>query len=277
MDIDFKEVQYIVAKKNVLNNLNIRLKAGKINAIMGHTGSGKSIIGEMLESVIKPTKGIILVGDHDITQKMSSKDINDLRFNVGMVSQFPENDFFCETVRDEISFGLDLFNYKKNNIEKRVNDSLKMVGLDSSYLDRDPFTLSTGEIRLVALASVLAFNPKVIVFDEPTVGLDSKERKTLLSILRTIKHRYGKTVILFSHDSDFIYQLADYIFILGNGKVVLDGTKLDVFQDDLKLKQNGILLPKIVAFEKLVKRNKNIKINNRDDINDLIKDILRNY
>ena len=194
---------------------------------------------------------------------------------IGLVFQFPEEQFFCKTVKQEIEFGMNCFHYKTRTIEKRVIDSLKMVGLDESYLDRDPFTLSHGEMRSVAIASVLAFNPKIIVLDEPTVGLDSDCKKNLARMIRILKTRYSKNIIVVSHDTDFLLKVADTISVLENGQIVLTGNKYDVFSNEKVMKENNIKVPKIIQFSNLVKKKKNIKIGYRDEINDLIKDIYR--
>lgn len=275
MEVKYNDVQYIVSNKKILDDIDLRIKVGAINVIIGSIGSGKSSLVEMLNAVIYPTKGNVKVGQFNISSTEKIKNINDLRFNVGYISQFPEEQFFCENVKKEIAFEIDFFNYRKNNIDKRISDSLKMVGLDDSYLKRDPFSLSGGEARRVALASALVINPEILVIDEPTYGLDSQGKTNLIKILRTIKRRYNKTIIIVTNDVEFAHILADYIFVLDNGKVVLEGDKYDIFKKGTKLKKYGIIVPKIIEFE-LLALNKNKKLGFRDEMNDLIKDILRN-
>ena len=165
--------------------------------------------------------------------------------------------------------------FKKSvkSIEKHVSDALLMVGLDDSYLNRNPFTLSSGEMRKVAIASILAFNPKVVILDEPTIGLDNQSKKNLIKIIKLLKNRYKKTVIIVSNDTDLLLQIADHVVLLDKGKIIYDNNKYEVFKQDLE--KYGLKRPKIIEFEQMVLEKKNIKIGYRDDINDLMKDVYR--
>ena len=159
------------------------------------------------------------------------------------------------------------------NIEKHILDALLMVDLDATYLNRNPFTLSSGEMRKVAIASILAFNPKVIILDEPTIGLDNQSKKNLIKIIKLLKTRYKKTIIIVSNDTDLLLQIAEHIILLDKGKIIYDGNKYEVFKQDLE--KYGLKKPKIIEFEQLVLEKKHIKIGYRDDINDLMKDVYR--
>lgn len=276
MEVKFNNIEYIINDKKIIDNVNVKLKKGQINSIIGASGSGKSTLSQMLNALIYPTSGDINIGNFTIDSQNKFNNVNDLLFNVGLVFQFPEQQFFCETVQKEIAFGLEFFNYKKDKLDKRIADALKLVELPIEYLKRDPFSLSSGEMRKVAIASVLAINPEIIVLDEPTVGLDMKSKTSLIKILKTIKRRYNKTIVIISHDVEFLYQLTDYAFVLNRGRIILEGDKYQVFKEDQILKQNGILVPKIMEFELLVQKSKKINLGYRDDIKDLVKDILRN-
>lgn len=280
MEVKFNRVGYIYNKGDefenpILKDISFDFKVGQVHAIVGKSGSGKTTILELTDGLIIPTSGSIDVGNHHLVSDKSLKNINDLRIKVGLVFQFPEEQFFCKTVKQEIEFGMNCFHYKTNTIEKRTLDALKMVGLDESYLERDPFTLSHGEMRSVAIASVLAFNPKVILFDEPTVGLDSTSKKNLIRLIKILKNRYSKNIIIVSHDTDFLLKICDTVSVLQDGKIVLSGNKYDVFSNDAIMKKNHIKVPRIIEFSNLVKKKKGIKIGYRDEINDLIKDIYR--
>ena len=160
-------------------------------------------------------------------------------------------------------------------MSKRVSDALKMVGLDDSYLSRNPHTLSSGEKRKVAIASILVFNPQVIIFDEPTVGLDSNSKRNLMRLIKMLKNKYNKTIIIVTQDVDFLHKIVDYVYILEDGKVILEGDKYTVFSEVETLLKHGITVPKLVEFSHKVLKEKNIKMGYRDEINDLIKDIYR--
>lgn len=272
VDFSYKKFNYL--DKEVLKNININFMKGKINAIIGKSGSGKTTLVELINNILIPTNGQIKIDDYLITNKKFDKSL-ELRFNIGLIYQFPEEQFFGNTVYEELCLTLRLFNYKMNEIDKRIEDSLKMVGLNNTYLDKNPLMLSRGEKRKLALASSLLINPKVLILDEPTIGLDSKSKNDLIKLLRMLKNRYNKTIIIISHDMDFIHKFVDYIYVLYNKEIVLEGSKYDVFKQVKELKKYGIKVPKIIEFENKVLNKKKIKIGYRDDINDLIKDIYR--
>lgn len=281
MEVKFENVSFSYnpntsIEKEVLKNINMTIEEGKITSIIGKSGSGKTTIAELIDFLIIPTEGKITIGENEITPKKSTlSKTKKIRKDVGLVFQFPEEQFFNMTVEDEISFSLKYYKYKTVELKKRVLDSLIMVGLDESYLKRNPFTLSNGEKRKVAIASTLALNPKVIIFDEPTIGMDSKSKKNFISLLRKLKTRYQKTIVLISHDIDFVHILSDYIYVLDNKSIYMEGKKYDVFKKQSQLENIEIKVPKIIEFSNLVKDTKGIKIGYRDNINDLIKDIYR--
>ncbi len=262
-------------EKEILNNINFKIHKNKVNAIIGKSGSGKTSLIEMIMSLIIPTEGRIKVDNCYIDKKQKIKNIYLLRFNIGFIFEFPEDQFFNSTVKKEIEFALKTFNYKVENIDERVQNSLKMVGLDESYLKRNPLTLSNGEKRKVAIASILVFNPKVIIFDEPTVGLDSNSKNNLIRLIKMLRNNYNKTIIIVSQDVDFLHKISDQIFVLSNKTIILEGNKYDVFSNYELLQKHGIGVPKIMEFSNKVLKEKNIKMGYRDEINDLIKDIYR--
>src|SRR5574344_268762 len=280
MEIKYDKVNYIYnentpLKKVALKDINLVIEDSKINAIIGTSGSGKTTLIEMINSLLVPTKGSVTVDSDIISRQSTIKNINVLRRKVGIVFQFPEEQFFNLTVKKEIEFGLLSFNYRTNELDKRVSDALKMVGLDDSYLERDPFKLSNGEQRKVAIASILVYNPKIIILDEPTIGLDYNSKNNLKDLIRKLKNRYNKTVIIISHDIDFIHSISDFVVLLDKGKVIATGNKYDILANPDALNYYKIKMPKVVEFSYKVLKDKGIKMGYRDDINDLLKDIYR--
>ena len=278
MEVKFNHVFYVYNEKTplskiVLGNINTTFKEGKITSIMGKSGSGKTTLIELINALIIPSKGNIQVGSRVISKTRKIKNINNLRYKIGLVFQVPEEQFFCKTVKEEIEFGMKYFNKSVKSIQKHISDALIMMELDDSYLNRNPFTLSSGEMRKVAIASVLAFNPKVIILDEPTIGLDNKSKENLIKIIKLLKNRYKKTIIVVSNDADLLLKISDHVILLDKGKIVLEGNKYDVFKQDIE--KYSLKRPKIIEFEQLVLEKKGIKIGYRDDINDLMKDVYR--
>lgn len=278
MEVKFNNVYYVYNEKTplsklVLGDINTTFKEGTINGIIGRSGSGKTTMVELINALILPTKGNVTVGSKVIRKTRKIKNINNLRYRIGLVFQFPEEQFFCKTVKEEIEFGMRYFKKTVKSIEKHVSDALLMVGLDDSYLTRNPYTLSSGEMRKVAIASILAFNPKIVILDEPTIGLDNSSKENLIKIIKLLKNRYHKTVIIVSNDTDMLHKISDHIVLLDKGKIVLEGSKYEVFKQDIE--KYGVKKPKIIEFEELVYKEKNIKIGYRDDINDLMKDVYR--
>lgn len=276
MEINVKNVKYQYQNENsfVLKGINMHIEEGKITGILGKSGSGKTTLLEMFNALRIPSEGTIEIGDFCIGKNIDIN-VTNLRFQVGLVFQFPEDQFFALTVKEELELPLKFYNYNKNKIEERIISSLQMVGLDPIYLDKNPQTLSNGEKRKVALASILVLNPSILVLDEPTIGLDSESASNFIKLLRLLKRRYNKTIIIASHNTELLHKIVDYLYVINDGKVVLEGNKYDVFKQEKLLKKYGIKVPKIMEFSNTVLEKKNKKIGYRDEINDLIKDIYR--
>lgn len=280
MEIKFKDVSFSYnantsIENKILDNINITFETGKVYGLIGKSGSGKTSLIQLINGLLLPTDGKIMLGKYKIDSRTKAKALKQLRSNVGIVFQNSEEQFFCHTVREEIEFGMINFEIKTDSIDKKAIDALKIVGLNETYLERNPLLLSHGEMRKVALASILAYNPKIIILDEPTIGLDDLGKKNLIKIIRKLKMRYNKTFIIVSHDTNFLLQIVDHVYLLENGIISLSGDKYTVLSNENVLKKNNILVPDILAFSNLVLKKKNIKLGFRDDINDLIKDIYR--
>ena len=272
MEIKFDKVNFTYKKINyceheVLKNINIKLKAGKINAIVGKSGSGKTTLLELITGILKPTTGKVLIDEKEIDNLNNA-------FDIGYVSQ-DNNQFLQKTVKEELEMLLKLYNYKLKEKKKRINDSLIMVGLNEKYLNLNINNLSSGEKKKLALASALILNPSILIIDEPVIGLDRKTKEELKKIFRILKTRYNKTIIFVSNNLDFVLEVADYVYVLYDKEIVLEGKKIDVLSKTDILKKYGIIGPNINSFENLVLTKKQIKIGYRYEINDLIKDIYR--
>lgn len=268
MAIDFKNVSFKYnefSEKNIIEDINIELDDNIIYGLIGKSGSGKTTLLELIDGLLKPTRGKILVNGIESIKKENKK-------NIGFVFQFPEEQFFEVTVKKEIEFALKNFKIKKLN----AKDALKLVGLKEEYLDKKLNELSSGEARLVAIASLLVYNPKIILFDEPTIGLDCKNKKKLIKIIKKLKNEYGKTIIIVSHDIDLLYEISERIIAIGDCKIILYGDTDSVFSETKLIKKYDIPIPNIIKFENLVRTKKNIKLMHTKSINDLIKEVYRN-
>ena len=272
MEVVFNSVKFKKAK----NELVFSLKEGKTYGLIGSSGSNKTKILELISGIELPASGSACVCGYDINKDTKDEVLYKVRKNVGYLFENTIEQFFQETVYDEIAFALKNYEYKSENIDDHIKKSLKLVGLDESYLDRNPFSLSCGEAKKVALATIVAYNPKVVLLDDPTLGLDYKSKKDLIKLIRVLKKRYKKTIIVASKDVEFLHKIVDDIIVINNNKVVLSGTKYNVFSNKALLSKLGFEIPKIIEFSDLVKDKKNIKLGYRDEMNDLMKDIYRN-
>lgn len=258
-----------------LKDITMHIKSENITGIIGSSGSGKTTILELIDALLLPTRGSITVGDFTFSKKNPLKNPNEMRSKIGFVFQFPEQQFFNPTVKQELEVSLNLFQYKIDQKEKRITSALFMMGLNETYLTRDPVTLSNGEKRQLAVACALVHNPKILLLDEPTIGLDEKAKKDFIRLLVMLKRRYKKTIVIATHDMDFIHKIADYLYVIDEKKVLLEGDKYSVFKQVDFLNEHHIAVPQLIDFSFCVLKRKNIKIGYRDEINDLIKDIYR--
>lgn len=220
---------------------------GSYTAFIGHTGSGKSTIMQLLNGLHLPTEGLVRVGQVPITAQSKNKDIKSVRKVVGLVFQFPESQLFAETVLDDVAFGPQNFGVSKVDAQERASEALKRVGIPEELHGKNPFDLSGGQMRRVAIAGILAMQPEILVLDEPTAGLDPQGRKELMTLFKEL-HDSGMTIVLVTHLMDDVADYATAVNVMENGRLVLSGSPKDVFQevDFLKSKQLGV--PKITNF-----------------------------
>ena len=271
MKVDFKHVcfAYNNKEKYALNDINLAINQNEIIFVLGHTGSGKSTFVQHLNGLLFPTTGEVNVEIDNICYKVDKKEkrIKELRKNIGLVFQFPENQLFESTVLKDVMFGPLNFGYDQKEAERLAKSSLSLLGIDESYYERSPFDLSGGEKRKVAIAGVIASKPKILVLDEPTSSLDNKSTKEFFSILKRLKEK-GILVIVVSHDVNLCYEYADKVLILSEGNMEYFGEYQNAFTEIDILKRANIEKPFVLkAKEKL-----NIKSNARN-IKELVKSI----
>ncbi len=229
-------------ERTALKNCSIKIEQGEYVAIIGHTGSGKSTLVQMLNGLIKPDSGKVLLDGKDIWEK--PKKIKNVRFKVGMVFQFPEYQLFAETVREDIAYGPTNQGYNDNEIKAIVEDTAKLVGI-TSLLDKSPFDLSGGEKRRAAIAGVMAMAPKVLILDEPTAGLDPRGRETVLDLVDKYRRETGATIILVSHSMEDVAARAERVIVLHDGKLEMTGTVSEVFSRAEELSGMGLKIPQV--------------------------------
>ena len=230
-----------------LFNINLDILDGSYTAFIGHTGSGKSTIMQLLNGLHVPTTGIVSVDKQDITNHSKNKEIKSIRKHVGLVFQFPESQFFEETVLKDVAFGPQNFGVSKEEAEDIARDKLAMVGIGQEFFDKNPFELSGGQMRRVAIAGILAMEPDILVLDEPTAGLDPKGRRELMALFKTL-HQNGMTIVLVTHLMDDVANYADHVNILEGGHLVRSGHPKTIFQDVAFMKSKQLGVPKITQF-----------------------------
>lgn len=246
--IKLKNVGYVYMQggpfeKTALEDINLEISEGEFIGLIGHTGSGKSTLIQLLNGLLKPTSGTISIGGRVLGQK--GTDMRALRFDVGLVMQYPEYQLFEETVAKDIAFGPSNMGLDPKEIEERVAFAANMVGLKKELLSKSPFDLSGGQKRRAAIAGVLAMEPKVLILDEPTAGLDPAGRDEILFKIKDMHERMNMTVVLVSHSMEDIAKLADRILVMNHGRVEMFGTTDAVFQQGQRLSEIGLNIPQI--------------------------------
>lgn len=234
-------------ERRALFDMTVTIKDGSYTAFIGHTGSGKSTIMQLLNGLYLPTSGQVKVDDTIINSQSKNKEIKPIRKKVGLVFQFPESQLFAETVLEDIAFGPQNFGVSKEEAEQRALESLRLVGLSDELRDQNPFDLSGGQMRRVAIAGILAMQPDILVLDEPTAGLDPQGRKELMSLFKQL-HLSGITIVLVTHLMDDVADYATTVNVMEKGRLVLSGTPKDVFQKVAFLKEKQLGVPKITEF-----------------------------
>lgn len=246
--INLKDVSYVYMaggpfEKKALDNVSLSIGKGEFIGLIGHTGSGKSTLIQLLNGLLKPTSGDIIVDGKNLSDKETK--LRDIRFKVGLVMQYPEYQLFEETVYKDIAFGPSNMGLSENEIKERVEFAANVVGLSPELLEKSPFDLSGGQKRRAAIAGVIAMQPQVLILDEPTAGLDPKGRDEILYKIKDMHSRMNLTVILVSHSMEDVAKLADRILVMNGGRVEMFDRPEKIFKNGERLTQIGLNVPQI--------------------------------
>lgn len=226
-----------------LKKINITIPHGVITGIIGHTGSGKSTLVQTFNGLLKPDKGRVLIDGEDIWSR--PKEIRNLRFQVGLVMQYPEYQLFEETIRKDIAFGPRNMGLSEEEIQLRVEEAAEFAGLDKELLERSPFDISGGQKRRAAIAGIIAMRPDVLVLDEPAAGLDPRGRDAIFNNIMEYQKKSGSTVIIVSHSMEDMARLCDNLVVMANGEIFMEGDRASVFGEYEKLTTVGLDIPQI--------------------------------
>lgn len=239
-------------EKTAVRDVNLHIKQGEFVGIIGHTGSGKSTLIQMFNALLKPTSGKVFVDGVDTTEKGAN--LRDVRFKVGLVMQYPEYQLFEETIYKDIAFGPKNMGLGEVEIERRVHEAAKLVGIGEELLEKSPFEISGGQKRRVAIAGVLAMEPKVLILDEPTAGLDPMGRDEILHKIRDMHRETGISVILISHSMEDVAKAASRIIVMNKGEIAADDSPSEIFSQIEMLEGIGLSVPQITKIGELLRR-----------------------
>lgn len=228
-----------------IKNVNFSVDKGELIGIIGHTGSGKSTLIQHMNGLLQPHSGSVYLNSKDIWSKENKKNIRQVRFSVGLCFQYPEYQIFEEDVFKEIAYGPKQMGLSESEIKERVYESLNFVGLDENILDKSPFDLSGGQKRRVAIASIIAMKPQILILDEPCAGLDPRGRETILSMIKEYQSSTGNTVVIVSHSMEDVAKLCSRVLVMNNGEVAMSGTVSEIYSRGKELREIGLNVPQI--------------------------------
>lgn len=261
MEIVFKQVNFAyqgigVGNRSVLHDVNLSIPEKQITALIGKTGSGKTTLTQLCNGILTANSGQVRVGNINVSQTTSEDELFQIKQQVGMVFQFPETQLFEKTVLEDVMFGALNFGYSKEQARDMAVSALKRVGIDDFYFNQSPLSLSGGQMRRVAIAGVLAYAPKILVFDEPTAGLDTSSKQEFMSLCRALRQE-GMTIIIVSHDMDEVAEITDNIAVMMDGTVVDFGTSEEVFYRD-EFDSYGLDRPQVVKLYRALNEKYNV-------------------
>ncbi len=256
-DIVLENVSYVYSpdtpfERKALDDVSLTIHGGVITGLMGHTGSGKSTLVQLLNGLNRPTSGRVLVGGEDIWA--DPKSVSKFAFKVGLVFQYPEYQLFEETVRRDIAFGPTNMGLDKDEIDRRVEESAIFCGLPPELLEKSPFDLSGGQKRRVAIAGVMAMEPDVLVLDEPAAGLDPRGREEILGGIRSYQRKRGSSVVIVSHSMEDMARYSDEIIVMSRARLYMQGTTAEIFDRAEELVEVGLDVPQITELMNELRR-----------------------
>ncbi|MBR2152084.1 MAG: energy-coupling factor transporter ATPase [Clostridia bacterium] len=276
--LEAQKLEYIYSQKTpfvkqAVKGVDFCVEKGEIVGIIGHTGSGKSTLVQMLNGLLKPTSGSVTLNGEDIFA--NKKSLHDARFKIGLVFQYPEYQLFDETVYKDISFGPSNMGLEKDEIDRRVISASKLVGLPPHLLNKSPFDLSGGEKRRAAIAGVVAMEPEILILDEPTAGLDPKGRQRILDMIVELNKTTNTSVVIVSHNMEDIAKLCNKVLVLKGGEAVAFDTPEKIFAETDIVEQSGLILPALTKMLISLK-NKGLPVNIANfSVNDAVKELIR--
>ena len=228
-----------------IDNINLSVNEGELIGIIGHTGSGKSTLIQHFNGLLQPHGGKVFVDDKDIWAKGNKKNIRQVRFAVGLCFQYPEYQIFEDTVYKEIAFGPKQMGLDDHEIDRRIKESIGYVGISPDILEKSPFDLSGGQKRRVAIASIIAMEPRVLILDEPCAGLDPRGRDTILDLIKNYQRQKGNTVLFVSHSMEDVAKICSRVLVMNKGSVAMFGDVDSVYSRGEELKDMGLNVPEI--------------------------------
>lgn len=256
--LEFKNVSYLYGvgtpfERTAIDNVSFTIPDGKVTGLIGHTGSGKSTLSLLMNGLLTPSSGSVLLNGEDINAKGKNK--RDVRFKVGLVFQYPEYQLFEETVEKDIAYGPKNMGLSEEDIQERILYAAHFTGISDEMLKKSPFELSGGQKRRVAIAGVIAMDPEILVLDEPAAGLDPKGKSEILGALCDFRKKRDNTLVIISHSMEDIGLYSDNIITMSDGKILLSGTPSEVFSHHDTLINNGLAVPEVTEILSRLKKN----------------------
>ena len=260
MPIKFEHVSHIYSDGTpfryvALQDTNLEFREGAFTALIGQTGSGKSTLVQHINALLLPSEGTVYVMDREIKAGSEPKGLKSLRKDVGLVFQFPEYQLFEETVLKDVAFGPKNFGISQAEAEEKAKAALRLCGLSQEYDERSPLELSGGQKRRVAIAGILAMDPKVLVLDEPTAGLDPQGALSMMKLFRDLNQKHGKTIIMVTHDMEQVFSFCDEVVVMEDGRPKIQTTVQEFFRDSSLCEEMNILPPALIRLKDALKKN----------------------